>query len=200
MDLTREDFLTFTGQLDEAGNPVYEYDNTAWLNYEAMRQELQGKSSSDLAKYLEDQISAGQLGIQSGQLSLDAASKEFQRKLDAWTNAGQRFDSMIGYAIPKGSGKYPGGIVSRPAGQVVDYNPFAEAMNLVNSTPDLTTQMAPSSDVQRIIDQVRNQGATVSAPAVNYRAPSPAQVGQAQLNSPQAAAQIAAAFAKPQAY
>jgi len=106
------------------------------------------KDDDDFASYLDAAIRAMGTEIEQGNANVSKAAQEFSRRLDAYNVAGDQFSQLLGYAVPANAthvpGREPGGFYARmgleplqASGQYL--NPFQEAMNIVNSTPDLTT-------------------------------------------------------------
>ena len=93
-------------------------------------------------------INAASTEIQMGNANVSKARQEFDRQMQAHEVAGNQFTQLLGYAVPAGAsyvpGREPGGFYEKmglsprqASGQYFD--PFAEAFNIVQRTPDLTT-------------------------------------------------------------
>jgi hypothetical protein len=132
----------FTGESRWTG----EYDYGGYNNALAGYREMSKTQTNDLAEYLDATIASIGLDIEAGRLDLAKASGEFGRRFDAFKEAGDQYANMFGYAIPSGLKYLPGSSLDL-TGKTVPFDPFGEAMNLVNSTPDLTGVQTPQSGV-----------------------------------------------------
>lgn len=156
-----------TGQID-----VQAY-NRALMEYEKFTKPEKDEKDSrvqDFASYLD--AAMNQIGneIESGNLDVAKASGEFKRRMDAYDSASKNYTSMLGYGVPLGAKTIPGtNIDISGPGQVVEWNPFQEAANIVNGTPDLTSFKTPDASMDRALKLAQKlYGASgVSPAAVN---------------------------------
>jgi len=93
--------------------------------------------------------------IAAGQLETEQALGEFNRRLDAFSEAGRQFEGLQPFTISPGSqflpGREPGGIGEQIGRPVLEANPvfrdpFTEAADIVAGTPVLTDIGVPSGD------------------------------------------------------
>lgn len=194
--LSIDDF-TFT---DEFGNTV-----TDWEGYfaaEAARRELYGEDEGDslsLADALDFVIADLGARIEAGQLDLNKANSEFQRRLSAWESAGKDFENLLGYAVPVDAeyvpGREPGGFYEkmgltprRATGPMRD--PFAEALDIVNSTPSPTSIPTPTMSPQAQFEAARALQDQVNNPPP----PPPPAYGTGNVSGPPSPTAEQAAF------
>ena len=109
----------------------------------------------NLATYLDGVIESISQDIDARRLSTDQALSEFNRRLDAFTEAGKQFQGLQEFTVPRGSefipGFEPGGLAAKLGLQPQESNPvfidpFAMAADIVHETPVLTDIGAPSAD------------------------------------------------------
>ncbi|HXH05376.1 MAG TPA: lytic transglycosylase domain-containing protein [Vicinamibacterales bacterium] len=144
---TLEDFPI----VDEFGQPTGQYDVQAFNRARREWEEFT-KGQDNLAEYLDNVIQTLGLEIEAGALNVSKANSEFRRRLDAFQAAGGQLTNLLGYALPADAkyvpGREPGGFYEKmglppvPASGMI-YNPFAMAMEIVNTTPNLTTIPTP---------------------------------------------------------
>jgi len=93
--------------------------------------------------------------VDSKRLSTEQALGEFNRRLDAFSEAGEQFVGIQPFTIPRGSeflpGRGPGDVgerIGRPTLEAspIDFDPFGMATDIVNQTPVLTDIGVPSGD------------------------------------------------------
>lgn len=111
--------------------------------------------AQNLATFVSGTIAELELEIDAKRLSTEQAIGEFNRRLDAFAEAGAQFRGIQPYTIPIGAEYAPGfqpggiaeslGIAPRPA-EVIQFDPFAMANEIVAGTPDLTGIGVPSGD------------------------------------------------------
>jgi hypothetical protein len=144
---TLEDFPI----VDELGQFTGQYDVRAF-NRARREWEAFTTGEDNLADRIDNMIKAMGLEIQAGELNVSKANKEFRRRLEALAESGNQLANLLGYALPVEAkyvpGREPGGFYEKmglppvPASGII-YNPFAMAMEIVNTTPDLTTIPTP---------------------------------------------------------
>ena len=109
--------------------------------------EMSGMNGQDNADYIEGMISEYSMAIAGGNLKLDQAVAEFNKRLGALQEGNNMFAKMVGYAIPKG-GDYPqadfyknlanggpGGLTGGPP-TTQTINPFAQAAATMEGIPN----------------------------------------------------------------
>ena len=111
--------------------------------------------ATNLATFITGTVAELEIEVDSKRLSTEQAIGEFNRRLDAFAEAGKQFIDIQPSTIPIGAEFAPGfgpgevgeqlGIAPRRA-QTVQFDPFAEAANIVNQTPVLTDIGVPSGD------------------------------------------------------
>ena len=88
-------------------------------------------------------------------LSTEQALGEFNKRLDAFSEAGAQFKGIQPYTIPIGAeyvpGRQPGGIgeqlgIAPRKAEVIQFDPFAMANEIVNQSPNLTDIGVPEGD------------------------------------------------------
>ncbi len=141
--------------MDDWGEEQYDYE--AHYNAYAGYRELTKTQTVDLSQQLDDVIAGISLDIDAGRLNLDKASSEFDRRFTAFREGGAQFENLLGYAVPKNAlyvpGREPGGFYESQAGLSPRpasgefYNPFEEALRIVNQTPDLSQVQTPAAGV-----------------------------------------------------
>lgn len=105
-----------------------------------------------LMDYINTIISTVSADISSKGLEMSQAAQEFSRHMDAWAEAGQQYEDMFKWSIPKGveyvPGFEPGGIAAGLGMQPwkaspTRFDPFQMAQDILNKTPDVTKIGAP---------------------------------------------------------
>lgn len=111
--------------------------------------------AQNLATFISGTMAELELEIDAKRLTTEQALGEFNRRLDAFSEAGKQFKDIQPYTIPKGAeyapGFQPGGIGERLGiepvkAQPIEFDPFAMATDIVNETPVLTDIGVPSGD------------------------------------------------------
>ncbi len=111
--------------------------------------------AQNLSTFIQGTISELSLDIDTGRLKTQQALDEFNRRLDAFSEAGTQFQGIQPYTIPIGAKYIPGfgpGEVGEELGikperaEVVQYDPFSMANQIVAETPVLTDIGVPSGD------------------------------------------------------
>lgn len=111
--------------------------------------------AQNLSTFISGTVSELQLEIEAGRLETDQAMDEFNRRLDAFAEAGSQFQGIQPYTIPRGSEFIPGfepeGIATRlgleeQVATPIDYDPFGMASDIVAETPVITDIGVPSGD------------------------------------------------------
>lgn len=111
--------------------------------------------ATNLATFISGTIAELDAEIDAGRLETEQAIGEFNRRLDAFAEAGEQFREIQPFTIPIGAEFAPGfgpgeigeqlGIKPRRA-EVIQFDPFAMATDIVNQTPVLTDIGVPSGD------------------------------------------------------
>jgi hypothetical protein len=164
-----EDFPVYGQDIDGA-EVVTGYDVDAFNDAMAKFDAYTKGKDDDLASYLQSVIESIGAQIESGQLNVDKANKEFQRRMDAFTAGGDQFTNLLGYALPVGqeyvTGREPGGFYDKMGlapkrASGMNYDPFAAANEIVNSTPNLMDIQTPQvgSDIFQQALQVARSAA-----------------------------------------
>lgn len=135
------------------GPPAATGPSAAELAIERSRVQAQ-----NLSTFLQGTIAELTTEIDARRLTTEQALGEFNRRLDAFSEAATKFEGIQPYTIPIGAQYAPGfqpggigeelGIAPRPA-KVVQYDPFAMANQIVEETPVLTDIGVPSGDKLR---------------------------------------------------
>lgn len=109
--------------------------------------------AQNLATFVSGTIAELESEIDARRLSTEQAIGEFNRRLDAFSEAGQQFQGIQPYTIPIGAEYAPGfqpggvaeslGIAPRPA-EAIQFDPFGMAADIVAETPVLTDIGVPS--------------------------------------------------------
>jgi len=111
--------------------------------------------AQNLATFITGTIAELEIEIDAKRLSTEQALGEFNKRLDAFSEAGDQFLGAQPFTIPRGvthiPGFEPGGIATRLglASQVatpVEFDPFVEATRIVAESPNLTDIGVPSGD------------------------------------------------------
>ncbi|KKK85159.1 hypothetical protein LCGC14_2776080, partial [marine sediment metagenome] len=114
--------------------------------------------AQNLSTFIQGTISELSLEIDSGRLKTEQALGEFNRRLDAFSEAGAQFQGIQPYTIPIGAeyapGFQPGGVgeqlgIAPRRAETIDFDPFSMANEIVAETPVLTDIGAPSGDALR---------------------------------------------------
>ena len=116
--------------------------------------DINRRKVADAASYM-DLISAELAqDIASRGLSVSAAEKEFGRRLNAFDSGIQAYSTLAKYAVPTQGGYLygmgPGGINSKIGlpplpSSGIKFNPFREAMSILNQTPNLMSIGTPDT-------------------------------------------------------
>ena len=111
--------------------------------------------AQNLATFITGTIAELEIEVDSKRLSTEQALGEFNRRLDAFSEAGNQFIGIQPFTIPRGSeflpGRGPGDVgerIGRPTLEAspIDFDPFGMATDIVNQTPVLTDIGVPSGD------------------------------------------------------
>jgi hypothetical protein len=111
--------------------------------------------AQNLSTFIQGTIAELTADIDAGRLKTEQALGEFNRRLDAFAEAGTQFQGIQPYTIPIGAeyapGFQPGGIGERLGieprkAEVIQYDPFGMAAGIVAETPVLTDIGVPSGD------------------------------------------------------
>ncbi len=114
--------------------------------------------AQNLATFVSGTVAELEAEIAAGRLEMDQGVAEFNRRLDAFSEAGAQFQGIQPYTIPIGAeyapGFQPGGIgeqlgIEPSKSQVIQFDPFAMANEIVAGTPVLTEPGVPSGDALR---------------------------------------------------
>ncbi len=111
--------------------------------------------AQNLATFISGTIAELEIEVDSKRLSTEQAIGEFNRRLDAFSEAGRQFEGIQPFSIPRGSEYIPGlepggigtrlGLAARKAAPIYR-DPFAEATQIVADTPAITDIGVPSGD------------------------------------------------------
>ncbi len=111
--------------------------------------------AQNLSTFIQATISQLSNDIDAGRLEMDQALNEFNKKLDAFAEAGKQFQGIQPYTIPIGAEYIPGfgpGEIGEHLGIApekvipIQFDPFGMATEIVNQSPDLTDIGVPSGD------------------------------------------------------
>lgn len=121
--------------------------------------------ATNLSTFIQGTIAELSSEIDAGRLETEQALGEFNRRLDAFAEAGEQFIGIQPYTIPKGAkyapGFQPGGIgeqlgIKPRKAHPIEYDPFSMATDIVNQTPVLTDIGVPSGDkLQQAVELMR---------------------------------------------
>ena len=159
------------------GTPGAQFDNSAWAAANEARADVAGGfpgaagpsgptaaeleiarsqiQATNLSTFIQGTIAELTAEIDAGRLETEQALGEFNKRLDAFAEAGRQFIDIQPSTIPIGAEFAPGfgpgeigeqlGIAPRRA-QTVQFDPFGEAADIVSQTPVLTDIGVPSGD------------------------------------------------------
>ncbi len=111
--------------------------------------------AQNLATFISGTIAELEVEVDSRRLSTEQAIGEFNKRLDAFSEAGSQFRGIQPYTVTPGSkylpGREPGGVgerLGRPVLEAtpIDYNPFGMANQIVSESTDLEGIGVPSGD------------------------------------------------------
>jgi len=111
--------------------------------------------AQNLATFISGTIAELEIEVDARRLSTEQALGEFNRRLDAFSEAGSQFQGIQPFTITPGSeflpGRAPGGIgerIGRPTlrADPINFDPFAMANQIVADTPVLTDIGVPSGN------------------------------------------------------
>lgn len=169
------------------GEPGAQFDDSAWAAAKEARADVAGGfpgatgpagptaaelaierskvQATNLSTFIQGTIAELTSAIDAKRLSTDQALDEFNRRLDAFAEAGTQFQGIQPYTIPIGAEYVPGfgpGEVGEELGitperaEVIQYDPFGMAAEIVAETPVLTDIGVPSGDaLSRAIEVAR---------------------------------------------
>lgn len=134
--------------------------------------------STNLANYVNALVSSIGADVASRRLSMEEATAEFNRQLDAMQYGTEALEAILPYTIPEGAeyipGFEPGGIATKVGMEPVkaspfEYNPFATAASLVSGTPSPAAAGAPAASnlFDLALQQVQSQPGPATTPAAN---------------------------------
>lgn len=116
--------------------------------------QIKRQHASDIGAYLEIVSAELTAEISAGNLDLNKATAEFNRRMDAFRYGGDLFEKLQPYTIREGSqylpGHEPGGVFTQMGRPVLAANPtpidpFAMAQNIINQTPSPMSIPTPST-------------------------------------------------------
>lgn len=111
--------------------------------------------AQNLSTFVDSTVAKLQLEIDAGRLETEQALGEFNRRLDAFAEAGAQFRDIQQFTIPIGAEYAPGfgpGEIGERLGieptksEVIMFDPFAMANEIVESTPNLVDIGVPTGD------------------------------------------------------
>ena len=111
--------------------------------------------AQNLATFISGTIAELEIEVDSKRLSTEQALGEFNKRLDAFSEAGARFEGIQPYTVTPGSkylpGREPGGVgerLGRPVLEAtpIDYDPFGIANQLVAESTNVEDIGVPSGD------------------------------------------------------
>jgi len=160
---------------DLDGNPIYgdTYDVQTWRKD---TEAYEGKSETNenpTLDYIDQQINQVLTDISGKNLKTTQAVEEFNRRYDAWKEAGTQMTNLMPYAVSPGRttmpGYEPGGIASKLGlGErkftPIEYNSFEMGNQIVRETPNIAEIGAPSlsganpEDFQAAVEMLRQKG------------------------------------------
>ncbi|KKL11162.1 hypothetical protein LCGC14_2548590, partial [marine sediment metagenome] len=114
--------------------------------------------AQNLSTFIQGTIAELSTEIDAGRLKTEQALGEFNRRLDAFSEAGAQFQGIQPYTVTPGAkylpGREPGGVGERLGRPVLEaspvmFDPFEMANQIVAETPVLTDIGAPSGDALR---------------------------------------------------
>jgi hypothetical protein len=121
--------------------------------------------AQNLSTFIQGTIAELSSEIDAGRLKTEQALGEFNRRLDAFSEAGEQFVGIQPFTIPGGVEFIPGfepeGIATRlglesQVATPIDFDPFGMAADIVNQTPVLTDIGVPTGDaLSEAIDLAR---------------------------------------------
>lgn len=117
---------------------------------EIAREELKG---TNIASHLDAMVAEMTAEIDARRLTTEQAIEEFNKRLDALSEAGTQYEGMFQYSVAPGTTHTPGyapgglgeklGYAPRPM-TPIHFDPFATAVELIEGSPDFTEIGAPS--------------------------------------------------------
>ena len=117
--------------------------------------------AQNLSTFIQGTIAELSIEIDAGRLETEQALGEFNRKLDAFSEAGGQFVGIQPFTVTPGSkylpGREPGGVGERLGRPVLEANPvmfdpFSMAAEIVASTPVLTDIGVPSLENEALTE------------------------------------------------
>jgi hypothetical protein len=115
--------------------------------------------AQNMSTFVEATLGELQLQIESGRLQMDQAEAEFNRRMDAFSEGGQLMQGMWQWTVAPGTevihSDLRANLGMQPwESQAIEFDPLAEAWDIVQGTPEIT-QSTPSFDpLQEAIDLV----------------------------------------------
>ncbi|KKL12054.1 hypothetical protein LCGC14_2539590 [marine sediment metagenome] len=109
--------------------------------------------AQNLSTFIQGTIAELSAEIDAGRLKTDQALGEFNKRLDAFSEAGDQFIGIQPFTIPIGAkfapGNQPGGIgeqlgIAPREAQTINFDPFQMAQDIVAESPSLTDIGVPS--------------------------------------------------------
>ena len=109
--------------------------------------------AQNLSTFIQGTIAELSAEIDAGRLKTDQALGEFNKRLDAFSEAGDQFIDIQPFTIPIGAkfapGNQPGGIgeqlgIAPREAQTINFDPFQMASDIVAESPNLTDIGVPS--------------------------------------------------------
>lgn len=121
------------------------------LEKESLEQSAEAAEASNMVDYLEAIAKGIELDLLAGNLELDQAAEEFDRRLEAFAEAGNQMAAMWQWTVPKGSEGKPlhadirGGLGMQPwISAPEEFDPYGAAQGIVEDMPPMSP--VPSTD------------------------------------------------------
>lgn len=140
----------------------WDFDYEGYLAADAAAKTYGRPDRSDLQAYLNGLIEDIGNQIETGKFNLDAATREYTRRMDAFEKGGALFTDLVKQSLPLGTeyipGREPGnrmGLAVRRTNPVM-VDPFKMAVDIVNQTPDLSKMTV--GNIPSIVDILKRAG------------------------------------------
>lgn len=116
--------------------------------------------AANMATYLDSVIRGVETEIAAGRLTLDQAEAEFNRRMDALSEAGTQMAALWQWTVPEGAGTLHPDLRENLGmepweSQPVPWDPYGEALKIIGETPELTGPSISTDPIQEAIERAQ---------------------------------------------
>jgi hypothetical protein len=115
--------------------------------------------AQNMSTFVDATLGQLQMEVEAGRLRLDQAEAEFNRRMDAFSEGSELMQGMWQWTVPEGATTIHPDIRENLGmepwqSQAVKFDPFAEAWDIVQSTPEIRVESPSMDPLQEAINLV----------------------------------------------